>query len=137
MEGEAIPLGARLIRAADRFEHKLSRFPEDIALTEALDALESEWGSLLDPSLKKILAEGAEEISSKLEISSDVVETKVSPNELEEGMLLLHDLYSGTGVLLLKKGTFFDEVSINAVKRCYLVDPFERDISVLSNSEHD
>lgn len=106
-------------------------------MTEALDALESEWGSLLDPSLKKILAEGAEEISSKLEISSDVVETKVSPNELEEGMLLLHDLYSGTGVLLLKKGTFFDEVSINAVKRCYLVDPFERDISVLSNSEHD
>jgi response regulator RpfG family c-di-GMP phosphodiesterase len=131
LKGDAIPLGARLICAADLFEHMLIKFPENEALTEALDALENEWGSILDPSLKDILAEGAEEVYAKLDISSDIVEKKVSPNELEEGMQLRHDLYSGTGVLLLKKGTFFDETSIKAIKRCNMVDPFEREIMVL------
>lgn len=134
LKGEAIPQGARLICAADLFEHMLIKFPEDDALTEALAALENEWGSTLDPSLKGILAEGAKDVYAKLDISSDVVEKKVSPNELEEGMQLGHDLYSGTGVLLLKKGTFFDETSIKAVKRCYSVDPFEREILVLLSS---
>jgi len=133
LKGDAIPLGARLICAADLFEHMLSKLPEEDALTEALAALDSEWGSILDPSLKDVLAEGANEVYTKLDISSDIVEKKVSPNELEEGMQLRHDLYSGTGVLLLKKGTFFNEASIKAVKRCYMVDPFEREILVLLN----
>ncbi len=131
LKEDAIPLGARLICAADLFEHMLSKLPEEDALTEALAALDSEWGSILDPSLKDVLAEGANEVYTKLDISSDIVEKKVSPNELEEGMQLRHDLYSGTGVLLLKKGTFFNEASIKAVNRCYMVDPFEREILVL------
>ena len=48
-------------------------------------------------------------------------------------MQLRQDLYSGTGVLLLKQGTVFDEPGIAAVKRCFLIDPFEREIAVIIN----
>ena len=60
---------------------------------------------------------------------------KVSPKELEAGMQLQNDLYSGTGVLLLKQGTVFDEAAIEAVSRCFMIDPFEREIKVLIKKE--
>ncbi len=128
---EDIPLGARLITVADCFERKLHQFAEDEALQEALAAMKQEWGGRLDPGLRKVFNSAAEEIFCRLEFSAEVVERKVSPKELEVGMQLRHDLYSGTGVLLLKKGTLFDEAAIDAIKRCFMIDPFEREIAVL------
>ena len=79
--------------------------------------------------------EGARNVYSHLDISAEVMEVKVAPNELEVGMQLRHDLHSGTGVLLLKQGTVFNEASIEAVKRCFMIDPFEREISILMKRE--
>lgn len=131
LKGENIPLGARLICAADMFERKLIQFPEAEAFDSAIQELQREWGTSLDPALRLPLEEGAREVFSHLEISAEVLETKVSPKELEAGMQLRHDLYSGTGVLLLKQGTLFNEAAIEAVKRCFMIDPFEREIAVL------
>ena len=131
LNGDAVPLGARMICAADMFERKLIQFPESDALSSALNELEAEWGKSLDPGLRPALEEAAQEVYSHLDISTEVLEAKVAPKELEVGMQLREDLYSGTGVLLLKHGTVFDENAIEAVKRCFLIDPFERDISVL------
>ena len=131
LKGDAIPLGARVICAADMFERKLIQFAESDALTSALAELEGEWGKSLDPRVRLALEKGAKQVYCSLDISVEVLEAKVSPPELEVGMQLGDDLYSGTGVLLLKQGTFFDENAIAAVKRCYLIDPFERDIRVL------
>lgn len=131
LKGEAIPLGARIICAADMFERKLMQFPESDALSSALMELKEEWGKSLDPGLRLALEKGATQVYCHLDISAEVLEAKVSPAELEAGMLLGDDLYSGTGVLLLKQGTVFDENAIEAVKRCFMIDPFERDIRVL------
>ncbi len=131
LKGEQIPLGARLICAADMFERKLLQFPAEDALDSALKELQQEWGKSLDPKLRLPLEVVAREVYSHLDISAEVLELKVSPKELEAGMQLRHDLYSGTGVLLLKQGTVFNQSSIDAVKRCFMIDPFEREISVL------
>lgn len=131
LKRDAIPLGARLICAADMFERMLIQYPEADALDAAIDELSKQWGKALDPALRIPLEEGAREVYSHLDISAEVLEKKVSPKELEIGMQLRHDLYSGTGVLLLKQGTVFDEVAIEAVKRCFMIDPFEREIFVL------
>ncbi len=128
---DEIPLGSRLIAVADCFERKLHQFAEEDALKEALAEMKLEWGERLDPELEKVFSAAAEEIFSQLEILAEVIERKVAPKELEVGMQLRHDLYSGTGVLLLKKGTIFDEAAIDAIKRCFMIDPFEREISVL------
>jgi len=131
LKGDAIPLGSRLICAADMFERMLIQYPASDAFDSALDELSKEWGKALDKSLRLALEEGAREVYSHLDISAEVLETKVAPKELEVGMQLQNDLYSGTGVLLLKKGTVFDKTAIEAVRRCFMIDPFEREIAVL------
>ena len=134
LKGDAIPFGARLIAAADMFERKLIEFPKSEAFDLALKELKREWGKSIDPALQQALIVGATEVYSYLEISSKVTEAKVSPKGLEVGMRLQHDLFSGTGVLLLKQGTIFDEHAIGAVRRCFMIDPFVQDISVLLNN---
>ncbi len=134
LKGDAIPIGARIIAVADMFERKLIEFPKAEALKSALEELEQEWGKSLDPALRQALLVGAKEVHSYLEISSKVTVSKVSPKGLEVGMQLQHDLFSGTGVLLLKQGTIFDEHAIGAVRRCFLIDPFVQEISVLLES---
>ncbi len=131
LKGEAIPLGARLICAADMFERLLLQYPETDALDSSLEALAPQWGRALDPDLRLSLEEGAREVYGHLDISAEIFETKVNPKELEVGMQLRHDLYSGTGIMMLKQGTVFDAAAIAAVKRCLTIDPFEREISVL------
>lgn len=129
--GQNIPLGARLIAVADFFEHKLHDFPEAAAYDEALAVIDPEWGTRLDPKLKRAFKNAATKVFSVMDFSSTLVERKLSPAALEEGMQLLHNLYTGTGVLLLKKGTIFTVENIEAIHRIYTLDPFERDISVL------
>ena len=131
LKGESIPLGSRMICAANLFEHKLLKYPQSEALDEALADLKGEWGPVLDPALRTALEEGAREIYASLNLVSEVTAKMVSPKELKPGMQLKADLYSGTGVLLLKKGSVFDENSIDATRRCFKIDPFERDICVI------
>lgn len=137
LSGESIPLGARIICAADMFERRLAQFPKSEALSLALASLEEEWGKTLDPSLRRAMKKGAKQVYSYLNISSKVRECKVSPKGLEVGMQLQHDLFSGTGVLLLKQGTVFNETAIAAVQRCFMIDPFEQDIAVVIRNDDD
>lgn len=88
-------------------------------------------GRGLDPQLKRPFISPAAKVFSVMDFSATFVERKLSPAALEEGMQLLHNLYTGTGVLLLKKGTIFTTGNIEAIHRIYTLDPFERDISVL------
>ena len=136
LKGEAIPLGARVICAADMFERRLIQSQQPALLDDVLEALVPEWGTALDPALRQALEGAAQDVYRTLDAAVDVVEAKVAPKELAVGMRLQHDLYSGTGVLLLKKGTIFDESGIEAVKRCSMIDPFEREICVLMQHRH-
>jgi len=131
LKGEDIPFGARVICAADMFERKLIQFSVSDALPSALKALETEWGKSLDPKLRIALDQGAKEVYRNLNISIEVLEVKIRPGDLEVGMQLKNNLHTGTGVLLLKKGTIFDELKIKAVQRSSMIDPFNRDIDVL------
>lgn len=131
LRGAAIPLGARLIGVADTFERLLIQSSEADALDAALEELTEHWGKALDPTLRIPFEEGAREVYRQLDISAEIIEVKVNPKELQIGMQLHHDLYSGTGVLMLKQGTVFDEAAIAAITRCLMIDPFERKISVL------
>jgi len=134
---DEIPLGARLIAVADSFEHRLHRFAESEALSKALQTMKQEWGPRLDPNLKKPLSIAAEQVFSQLEFSAAVVKAMVGPNEITIGMQLMQDLYSGTDVLLLKKGTVFDAAGIESIKRCFMIDPFEAKIAVLVERPQD
>ncbi|MCF6177931.1 MAG: response regulator [Geopsychrobacter sp.] len=126
-----IPLGARLIAIADCFEHKLHQFAEDVAFEDVLKVMTQDWGIGLDPRLKKFLHQAAEQVFCTLDFSAEMIERMVSPNELVVGMQILQNICSGTGVLLLKRGTVLDEASIDSIQRCFMIDPFKAKITVL------
>jgi hypothetical protein len=50
-------------------------------------------------------------------------------------MLLAHDLFSGTGLLLLHKGALLDQAGIAAIRRYSQLDPFPKGIAVLQAHE--
>ncbi len=131
LTGNAIPLGARMIGAADMFDRLVTQYPEADALESSIAELGKHWGKALDPALQLALEKGAREVYKHLNNSAGNFEKKVPPKELKVGMQLCHDLFSGTGVLLLNKGSVFDEASIEAVKHYFSIDPFEREIAVL------
>ncbi len=134
LQGEDIPFGSRLIAVANQFDRVLQQQFEHTednidAATEQLNPL---WGTILDPSLKQALVDGAHRVFGQLSISSEGRELQLSPKQLEPGMKLLADLHTGSGVLLLGKGTIFDENSIEAIRRCAMIDPFDKTIHVLT-----
>ncbi len=131
LRSRRIPFASRILCAADTFERALAYYPEKVALESALAEIAPQWGDTLDPDLRDVLETVAPEIFCHLEISAEVLKINVKPKELKPGMQLLQDLYSGTGVLLLKKGAFFDEVAIASVQRRYQIDPFDVTIPVL------
>jgi response regulator RpfG family c-di-GMP phosphodiesterase len=131
LRGRRIPFASRIICAADTFERALAYYPAKVALESALTEIAPQWGDTLDPDLRDVLVAVAPEIFRHLEISAEIMKFNVKPMELKPGMQLLQDLYSGTGVLLLKKGAFFDEVAIASVQRRYQIDPFDVSIPVL------
>ncbi len=137
LKGDDIPLGARLIAVANKFEkvfqQQLDNSEESIE--KAIEQLKPLWGTILDPALKQTLMAGAHRIYGQLSITSDHRELYLSPKELKAGMKLLSDLHTGSGVLLLGKGTIFDEKAIEAISRCALIDPFDKSIHVVVQPE--
>ncbi len=134
LQGEDIPLGARLIAVANQFDKRLQQQLEhkEDDIDTAIEELTPLWGTLLDPALKQPLMAAAHRVFGQLSISSGGRELHLSPKQLEPGMKLLNDLHTGSGVLLLGKGTLFDEKNIEAIRRCSLIDPFDKTIHVLT-----
>ena len=58
------------------------------------------------------------------------VETEMMPNELLPGMVVSKDVRTGTGLLLLTRGTILDEKYIDIIQRYYHLDPAQTGIYV-------
>jgi len=58
-------------------------------------------------------------------------EFELNVNDIKEGMLLSKDVKSGTGLILLPKGTTLNWKNIQALRRYYQLDPSETGIYVL------
>lgn len=131
LAGNDIPLGSRILAAADHFERTLRKFSSAKAMSEALSTLQPDWGTVLDPQLMVALSAAAAEVYNRLDVSETIMEAAISPKNLQPGMTLLQDIHSTNGALLLKQGTVFQENSINAVQRSHAIDPLEQKIRVL------
>jgi len=77
------------------------------------------------------VADLVKEIYGELFRGTDRVELELHPRELRSGMVLARDVRSGTGLMLLSRGTSLDETQIFALQRYYQIDPFKKGVSVL------
>jgi response regulator RpfG family c-di-GMP phosphodiesterase len=123
LKGGDIPVGSRIIAAANFFEMKFSRSSDPNALSLAMNALREQAGKTLDPEICHILEKPLREKFATAPSRTGAVEREIPLKDLSAGMIASRDIRSGTGVLLLKKGAVLDAKSIQAIKRYEQVDP--------------
>lgn len=131
LAGEEIPYGARIIAMADFVDRTMGEFVGDNAIDMTLQKVEQELGSGLDPSLHAVVSEPVREIYGGFMNRKDTLELELNPKDLKSGMLLARDVRSGTGLMLLSKGTILDDSNVFALRRYYQIDPFRKGVFVL------
>lgn len=130
LKGEEIPLGARIITAADFLDWCMNENGGNRAIDSALKRMGEESGKGLDPQVCKYLREPALEYYSRMTPKQGMVEMELTVDRLKEGMTISRDVKSGTGLLLLSCGMMLNEQNILTLKRYYRVDPSKSGIFV-------
>ena len=131
LAAEDIPLGSRILSLAEALDRSMSESASD-PLEIVLEHIKEDLGTRFDPALFKALAEAAHvHYNAITNILEGASRQECGPSALRPGMMILRDVYSGTGLLLLKKGVVLSESNINSIKRYYDMDPPERDVLVL------
>jgi response regulator RpfG family c-di-GMP phosphodiesterase len=116
LRGEAIPLGARLIAIADFIETS-ARSVEYNRADYALMKARLHGGTLLDPRLLPPFQSIVKLIYHEGRKSGEVAEVEVGPMELEPGMTISRDVKSGSGILLMQRGSVLDLAGVALIRR--------------------
>jgi len=118
-----IPLGARIITLTDYIDKKIRIAMGATGLELLRKEVELQKGTLFDPKLIPVVFAQAEAFYKKNRPKTDHIEIELLPNDLQDGMEASRDVFSGTGILLLTKGTVLAASSIALLKRYYELDP--------------
>jgi response regulator RpfG family c-di-GMP phosphodiesterase len=131
LAGEKIPLGSRIIAMADFIDRAMENLYGESSVTNALWSAGEHLGKQLDPTLLPAFKRFVKYIYNTQTFEPKLVEKELRPHELIEGIVLTKDVLSGTGMLLLNKGTVLDKAKISALKRYYVIDPPKEGIFVM------
>lgn len=125
-----IPLGARLITIADFIDNEMRRHSGGNAMEKVFKLVEADAGRTFDPKLIPKVLKAAEIFYRKNQQKFEFSEKELRPKDLTIDMVVSRDVLSGTGVLLLSKGTPLTTKNIDILKRYYQVDPANQGIFV-------
>lgn len=128
LKADQIPLGARIITIADKYDRLSAKF----SVKETLEKINYLAGSLCDPNLCRVLTAMLKNNPDPEQRNESRVESEKHPGQLSPGMVLSRELRSGTGVLLLPQGARLSSQTIDSVKRHYILDPPHAGIYVWS-----
>jgi len=126
----AIPLGARIIILADYIDKKIRKASAATGFEAVRNEVFLMKRTFFDPNLIPVVLEQAEAFYKKNRPRTDYAEIELLPNDLEEGMEASRDVFSGTGILLLTKGSVLTKPSIMLLKRYYDLDPANQGVFV-------
>jgi hypothetical protein len=118
-------MGARIIAIADRFERILHDEMQDI--DSALAKVKSMLATQFDATIYAPLEKMARKLFRSIDRDTDsIVKTK----DLAPGMVIYRDVITGTGLLLLRKGTVLSDKNIETLKRAVNLDLYKSGILV-------
>jgi len=126
-----IPLGSRIIAMADFVDRHVRRFQGDAGVSLTMKKLEEEAGKRFDPRLVEPVTKVAREFYRDRLPKAEFTEMELSPKDLAEGMVVSRDVFSGTGLLLLSRGTVLNGSNISLLRRYHQMDPSRRGIFVM------
>lgn len=117
LAGDHIPVGSRIISAASYYDHAQTgdrkRTP-----AEAYAQMENEAGVMFDEKIVSLIGEWIENQSPEKE---HTIECSVFG--LKEGMELASDIYSESGINLLRRGTVLKRDMLNRILKFHNMDP--------------
>ena len=125
-----IPLAARIIAIVDFIDSRVRTFKGAGGMDLTFKKIQEESGKQFDHRLIPVVEEEARKFYKKYIPKADFVEMELYPHDLEEGMIVSRDVHSGTGILLLSKGTTLNETGIMLLKRYYDLDPSKHGVVV-------
>jgi len=116
--GEQIPMGSRILSVSSFFDHYVMSHPDSSA-AEVLKKVEHAKGSWFDENVVSYLFDYA--VSQNHNGKEKNVNCSVFA--LKEGMVLASDIYSESGINLLRKGTILDRDMVNKILKFNNLDP--------------
>jgi response regulator RpfG family c-di-GMP phosphodiesterase len=122
LRGEDIPLGARLIAIAD-FIEKSARSVEHYRADYALMNARFHSGTLLDPVLVPKFQSITRALYYEGRKSGGMTEVEVGEMQLTPGMVIARDVESGSGILLMQRGTVLDLPGVAMIRSHYRKNP--------------
>jgi HD-GYP domain-containing protein (c-di-GMP phosphodiesterase class II) len=130
LKGEVIPLGARIIAAADFAVNTAAGVRSGNIAEVTMQELRRETGKLLDPAIVTLTEMHIRELYATGG-GREESEAEIEPQRMQEGMIIARDLVSGTGMLLAEKGTTLTARRIDALARHCKNDPPESGVFVV------
>ena len=124
LSGDQIPVGSRIVSLASYFDHALMA-GNRLELDKAFAQVEQQSGIMFDEKLVALLSEWIAEQNPE---KHAVVECNIFT--LKEGMELASDIYSESGINLLRKGTVLKKEVLNRVLKFHNMDPIVGAIKV-------
>lgn len=126
---DEIPLGSRIIGFADHIDREMGPARGVAALEAVFERATLQLGMGLDPHF----VSSAKKCAKYVYCAGDTragsgVENEYTPTELISGMQVTRDIYCGTGMLLITKGTKLDRQMIESIQRYYEIDPPTRGV---------
>lgn len=136
LQGESIPLGARVIAAADTFDWMMCRAGHaQNAVAGMLEKIRPLFGVRLDPRLfESLKAAAAFVYTADADKGQDIV-IELPLERLAVGMALARDIRSGSGLLLLGKGAVLSQRALDSLLRYHAVDPLKEKIAILTKAK--
>ena len=123
--GDRIPIGSRIVCAASYFDHIRMASP-DKSGAEILAKMDEKTGVIFDEAIMEVLKEYVE---SRGEVEEAPV-MECSVFALAEGMELASDIFSESGINLLRKGTVLNQETLDKILKFHNVDPISGIIKV-------
>lgn len=123
--GDRIPIGSRIVSAASYFDHSLEKNPEK-PHRETLLMMEKKGGHLFD---EHVLSYMKDYLDAKEQSGADQ-SYDCQVFGLAEGMVLAADIYSASGINLLRKDTALDQATLARVLKFHTVDPIVGPIKI-------
>ena len=126
-----IPIGSRIIAIADAIDRIGSSFSSLIKnYKKAQEGIESLFDKKFDRTIYQFIKPIILEKICAIATQNYTDEVEIHPDQLVPGMVLLRDVRSGTGLLLLAHGNVLDQKSIAAIQRYHHMDPFKMGLFV-------
>lgn len=125
LSGGKIPIGARIIAVADFIDKTIRELDREGAFEIMLGKVRNWLGTRFDSQLYPFVEKEIKGVYSKIlpHGKARMLEVELNVNNIQEGMILSRDVTSGTGLILLSRGTILNAKSIQALRRYYQLDP--------------